>query len=209
MKQASMKWAVIVGAITGILLPSCQENQGGKTVSGTPAAVNKIMTGDSIKNENTPDVVTGMPGDFDGDGKKEFAFVIKTKQGKGNPVEDGTPDEYAVRFSNHSISSINIGCCEAMLINEGDLNNDGKEELSVYQAPMNGNAYLFITYSNRGGKWEKIVGPMLIPTAGDLVSDSIIQNLVVVKNDSLYINEVDRDTAGAFVLKPVKRTRLK
>lgn len=88
-----------------------------------------------------------IQGDFNGDKKKDFATAIKTKIGQGNPVEEGTADEFEIQFSGNNLKSINAGCCDIILINEGDLNNDGADELSVFQAPMNGCTYSMTTYS--------------------------------------------------------------
>ena len=106
---------------------------------------NKLLIGEKIQ------------GDFDGDGKNEFAFVTKTKEGEGNPIEDGTPDEYTISFSNPVLKPIIIGCCEAQLINEGDLNQDGKDDFSIFQAPMNGCTYSMTTYSLQNSNWKQII----------------------------------------------------
>ncbi|MCH5597485.1 FEKKY domain-containing protein [Niabella ginsengisoli] len=102
-----------------------------------------------------------IQGDFDGDGKLEFAKAVKVKEGQGNPVEDGTPDEYEIQFSNHKLKPIKAGCCDIRLVNEGDLNNDGSNEFSIFQAPMNGCTYTMTTYSYSNKSWKQIVKPFL------------------------------------------------
>lgn len=46
-----------------------------------------------------------IEGDFLGNGKKITATAIKIKEEKGNPIEDGTPAEYEIRFSDKKIKT--------------------------------------------------------------------------------------------------------
>ena len=138
----------------------------------------------------TPDGGTGLRGDFDGDGQTEVATVVRTKVGQGNPVEDGTPDAYEVRFSNQR-KPIPLGCCGARLLNEGDLNDDHTDELSVYQAPMNGCVYSLETYGFARGRWRQVVHPFLIPTGCAELSESKLQQRVRKEGRSIYYYETD------------------
>lgn len=131
-------------------------------------------------------VGTKIEGDFDGDGKNEFATVTKTKQGEGNPIEYGTPDEYTISFSNSSLKAIPINCCEATLINEGDLNNDGKDDFSAFQAPMNGCTYTMTTYSLQNSEWKQIVETFSVPTGCDGFTAEDLQNSIFIKNKTVY-----------------------
>lgn len=130
-------------------------------------------------------------GDFNGDGKKESASVKLIKKGYGNPVEDGVPSEYAVRFSDKKLKSIKIGCCDARLINEGDLDNDGRDDFSIFQAPMNGCTYDMYTYSLKGTVWRKIIPLFLVPTACEYFTDKQLQDRIFIENKSLYKYEED------------------
>lgn len=143
--------------------------------------------------EKTSKLLVGakIEGDFDGDGKNEFATVTKTKQGEGNPIEDGTPDEYTISFSNPSLKAILINCCEATLINEGDLNNDGKDDFSVFQAPMNGCTYSMTTYSVENSDWKQIIGTFLVPTGCDGFTAEDLQNSIFIENKTVYKMERD------------------
>ena len=136
-------------------------------------------------------VGTKIEGDFDGDGKNEFATVTKTKQGEGNPIEDGTPDEYTISFSNPSLKAIPINCCEATLINEGDLNNDGKDDFSVFQAPMNGCTYTMTTYSLQNSEWKQIVETFSVPTGCDGFTAEDLQNSIFIENKTVFKMERD------------------
>ncbi|QEE48382.1 hypothetical protein FUA48_01965 [Flavobacterium alkalisoli] len=123
--------------------------------------------------------------------EKIKAYLIQTKTQEGNPAEGGTSAEYIVRFNNPSIPELNIGCCEATLINEGDLDNDKKDELSVFSAPMNGCLYSMTTYTLKQGKWKTIIEPFIIPTACEDYSLEQINSLIYKEGEEVYINEPD------------------
>ncbi|NLR57612.1 hypothetical protein HGH93_05850 [Chitinophaga polysaccharea] len=133
----------------------------------------------------------GLVGDYNGDGHTEYAEAILVKQGHGNPVEDGVPDEYAVRFSDTRLPLIPIGCCEARLVNEGDLNGDHRDELSVYQAPENGNTHSFTTWTFQDHQWKHLFAPFLIPGADYQPTDDDLQKRVFREKDTLYFMQED------------------
>ena len=138
----------------------------------------------------TAKVGPSINGYFRNKGELVYAFAVQTKLGKGNPVEDGTPDEYTVFFSDEALPPINIGCCEARLVNEGDLNNNGTDELSAFQAPENGCVYDMTTYSFQNGNWKIIMEPFLIPTACDPVSDADIQKQIFKEQNGIYFYDI-------------------
>ncbi|MCQ4142625.1 hypothetical protein [Chryseobacterium sp. EO14] len=149
---------------------------------------------------NLPTIGEKIQGDFDGDGQADFATAIKIKEGKGNPVEDGTPDEYEIQFSGDNMKSINAGCCDILLINEGDLNNDGADDLSALQAPMNGCTYSMTTYSFINGTWKQIVETFLIPTGCDNISNDDLQKRIFKENNAIYFYDTDlNDENGKLV----------
>jgi len=149
----------------------------------------------------TPTIGTSVQGDFDGDGKKEYAFSVLLKEAVGNPMEDGTAAEYAVNFSTEKISTIEAGCCYITLVNEGDLNNDGLDELSLFQAPVNGNTSTMVTYSFKNGKWIEIVASYMVPTREDFLSDEEIQELVFIENGHIYYLDTDMSDENMPLIK--------
>lgn len=184
-----MKKLIILSAL--LLLVSCSQKS--KTEDINPEISKKDSV--SVKTESktsqekkTTKLLVGakIEGDFDGDGKNEFATVTKTKQGEGNPIEDGTPDEYTISFSTTSLKAIPINCCEATLINEGDLNNDGKDDFSVFQAPMNGCTYAMTTYSLQNSDWKQIIETFLVPTGCDGFTAEDLQNRIFIENKTVY-----------------------
>jgi hypothetical protein len=145
----------------------------------------------SISFAQAPTVGSSIQADFDGDGIKEFAFAVQTKTGKGNPIDGGSAGEFAIGFSDAKFKSINVGCCNFTLINEGDLNNDGKPDITIFQSPMNGNIYSLTTYSYFNGAWKIILNEMFsYPEHHDL-SDDDLQKLIVKEGGIVYMLNVD------------------
>lgn len=147
-----------------------------------------------------------IEGNFLGNGKKIIATAVKTKEAKGNPIEDGTPAVYEIRFSDKKLKPIKVGCCEIILINEGDLNQDGSDEISIYQAPTNGCTYAMETYSNINGHWKTIVDRFLIPTGCEVISkDDLQKRIFREKNQIFYLEKDMREGNGKLIKKKVER----
>lgn len=145
-----------------------------------------------------------IEGNFSGNGKAIVATAIKTEEGKGNPIEDGTPAEYQIYFSDKKLKPLKIGCCAMTLINEGDLDNNGADDLSVFQAPMNGCTYSMTTYSFVNGNWKKIVDTFLIPTGCERIDNNDLQKMIFRDNKNIYYFEKDMsDENGKSIKKKV------
>jgi hypothetical protein len=146
-----------------------------------------------------------ISGDFNGDGKQDFAITVKTKERSGNPTEDGTAAEYEIQFPDSGLKSVTVGCCEIILINEGDLTNDGADDISVFQAPANGCVYSMTTYSYTNGNWQQIVKPFLIPTECDGLSSDNLQNRIFKESNVIYFFDTDlNDEQGGLIKRQVK-----
>jgi hypothetical protein len=143
--------------------------------------INTICISQSLKNK----VGDQIQGDFNGDGKLEYAFRVLTTKGNGNPVEDGIPDEYEIQFSDKTIKSIKANCCWFKLINEGDLDKDGTDEFSIIQAPENGCIGTVTTYTIKTKKSYKLFPSFSIFWCAEL-SDLELQKLVVRENNTIY-----------------------
>jgi hypothetical protein len=134
-------------------------------------------------------------------GNSTKASLKQIKEQVGNPVEDGTPAEYIIVFNESAIPPLNIGCCAAKLINEGDLNNDGNEELSVYQEPMNGCTYTLTTYTFKNGEWKQLIPPFLIPTACEEIPLDEIKKRIFQENNKIYIYKTDMNDENFKLIK--------
>jgi hypothetical protein len=133
-------------------------------------------------------------GDFNGDKKLDTAFVTLNKHSKSKI--------YSVSFSDKTIPAISLGCCDIILINEGDLNNDKKTDLSVFQAPENGCVYMWTTYSLRDKKWKQMVGPFLISTDCENFLPKDLEKRVFKENGKVYYWDVDPNDENG---KPIKK----
>lgn len=145
-----------------------------------------------------------IQGDFDGDGKIEYVIAVKVKEGIGNPIDDDNaiPTEYEIQFSGNKLKPIPVGCCDLRLINEGDLNNNATDEISIFQAPMNGCTYLMATYSFINGDWKQIIKPFLIPTGCDYMSNEDLQKRIFKENNSVYYYDTNFNN-GKLIRKKV------
>ena len=129
-------------------------------------------------------------GDFNGDGKEESAYRVLTKKGYGNPVENGTPDQYEIHFSDKTINPIKVNCCWFKLINEGDLDKDGADELTIVQSPENGCIGTVSTFTIKDKKSNLLFKPFLLFICGKL-SNVELQKLVITENNIVYYHEAD------------------
>jgi len=133
-------------------------------------------------------------GDFNGDSKYEYAYVEFLKEVNGPTPQDdnGTYPIFAIKFSDEEIPPFDIGCCEATLINEGDLNNDGSDEISIFQSPMNGCTYVWRTINLKNDTAYNIFELFLIPTGCDSeITEDYLQNIVTLEDGKVYYKEKD------------------
>ena len=158
---------------------------------------------EGVKKETSilPSIGKKIQGDFFGDERRYLATGTKVKPGEGNPLEAGTPDGYEVKFSGHPLNSIKVGCCDIRLVNEGDLNNDEADEISIFQAPTNGCTYSMTTYSFIKGTWKPIVGTFLIPTDCDHISDEDLQKRIYKEQNTIYYYETDLNDENRKLIK--------
>jgi hypothetical protein len=158
------------------------------------------------KQKETNVLLNEIKGDFDGDGIVDVAMTIKVKEGNGNPVDGGTPDVYEIHFNNKKIKSLKIGCCSCRLVNEGDLNNNGSDEISVFQEPLNGCTYSMTTYTFENGEWKVFIETFLVPTACNNLSDEDLQNRIFKEGNNIYFYETDVSSEDWDLIKKKART---
>lgn len=129
-------------------------------------------------------------GDFNGDKKFEYAYRKLIKKGIENSVENGSPSEYEIKFSDKNIKPINVGCCWFKLINEGDLDNNGSDEISIIQSPENGCIGYIKTYSIKDDKKTDLINSFSMFICAELTDDEL-QKLIVLENNIVYYHEAD------------------
>lgn len=149
--------------------------------------------------EDAPVETTGISGDFNGDGVIDSAWSECVKPAAG----PDDPDIYSIKFNATAIPAIEGLEGHTRLINEGDLNGDGKPEISLFQAPIHGTVYYMTTWSLHPGGWKQIAKPWLIPTAGEYLSDASLQRRIELENDTVYYWESDFDDDAMVVKRKV------
>lgn len=129
-------------------------------------------------------------GDFNGDGQYEYAYRKLVKEGYGNPAEDGVPDKYEIQFSDSTIHPIPVGCCGFTLMNKGDLDNDGADEIIIVQDSYNGCHALVQPYTIKNNRGSYLFEPFFLFIC-DGVSDEDMLGLIVKENYTVYYYVVD------------------
>lgn len=153
----------------------------------------------SLKDENVKKytkIENKIYGDFNGDGITEYVYFELEKKGFGNPVEDGEPDIYKVKFSNNEITPIKREFNELMIINEGDLDNDGADEITIRENPMNGCIGWATTYSIKNNKPYILIDSFSFYSGACDNDISINPDDLVEKNgNSVFYYEYDAETS--------------
>lgn len=122
----------------------------------TDKNVSKDNSNEKVAGRNVGD---GLTGDFDGDGNNETAQLRLIKEGKFD--EGGW--KFSIDFSNTKIPSITFDGDQdyASLINEGKLDNDAGDELSVLTPPNHGTMNFIRTYTLKNNSWKEFMEPIM------------------------------------------------
>ena len=179
-----------------LLLASCKK----ETENNTDIVNDTITTDVKADMNNGSDEFTKRKvgdtiyGDFNGDGNLENAYRVLIKKGYGNPVEDGVPDEYEIHFSDKRIKPIKDNLYWFFLVNEGDLDEDGSDEISVREDPMNGCIGSVKVFTIKNGKTDYLFEPFMF-YSGACDSEMIIEPEDLVENDNgtVYYYEYSAD----------------
>lgn len=138
-----------------------------------------------------------VQGDFNGDCKFESIEIKLVKESKGTPITDSDyePNEYDLIISDQNISKKGISLGDfPKFINEGDLNCDGNDELSVVTYSWNGTLVYMSVMSFGGNSWKVLVSPQIEPGVGTDITLEELQKRVFLKEGKIhYINS---DVAG-------------
>jgi len=100
-----------------------------------------------------------IQGDFDGDGKQEFAWYIKEN------YEDDMENvgDFTIFFSDPKFPKIEIpNVMEGWINNAGDLSENGSDELGFYRQYPHGTGCSYYLFSFIGNRWIEAVEPISI-----------------------------------------------
>jgi hypothetical protein len=151
---------------------------------------------------STPADTVRITGDFNGDGVMDTAFSVLY----GRAVEENTQEQYIVRFTGSALPPLTPLPGRQRLINEGDLNGDGADELGFFGEPLQGCSYTMQTFFFNKTHWQELTEPWLIPTACKFLSDEQLQQRVFLENGRLYHLAADaNDEAAPMQKRPLPR----
>lgn len=170
--------------ILALVLYACnQPVKDPKPITTSDTAQTKPVT--TPTNNAAPKVLVGLSinGDFDGDGQLETAMAIQTKEIKENPLENKKAAVFAVQFSNNNLTTIDDIRRDIRLVNEGDLNLDGGDEISIYSNEI------ISTYTFKNGNWIIFMPPFktFYYTYAGKLTDSELQNRIFIENNNVYV----------------------
>jgi hypothetical protein len=158
----------------------------------------KVGAQEVFANPNArPTIGDTIVGDFDGDGKLDTAFWIRTKIGSDTDWMDD-PDEHEIHFSNPKFEAIKGAERPPVLLNEGMLLNNGKDIISIFQPPMNGCHWYVSTYVFMSGKWKLVIEPFLMMTECEEVTANDLKKRIFRANGVIYFLDDDNPTQKAI-----------
>ncbi len=107
-------------------------------------------------------------GDFDGDGKKEYAYLVYPRtyiDEEGGFVYEGMPKPAwtYIKFSKKSIPTIKIkNCLGGNLQNLGDLNGDKRDDIGLWYDWLSSDWHPYAAWMLKGNAWHMVAKPWLI-----------------------------------------------
>ena len=140
-----------------------------------------------------------IQGDFNGDGEIESIEAILTKEAKGSPQTDADyePNAYELKISDKSIALKGISHSDnPKFVNEGDLNGDGTDEISVISNSPNGTQVTMEVMSYDGKSWKVLVKPEIENGLGTDLTLEDYQKRVYLKNGKIHYKT--SDSAGVL-----------
>lgn len=138
-----------------------------------------------------------ISGDYNGDGKKDQAWVSYKTVGNNSYCY--------VNFSNPNIKRLKFDACYAAIItNEGDLNGNKTEEISIVPGYATSNWQNIQIYGIKSGKWQRLAHESFHLNLADQGMESVIQKSSKKGFISIKSINVDDDAEWTEITKTVK-----
>lgn len=146
---------------------SIQKNQKGflRDIADTTIYCLQIEINNNLENKKESSIpAEAVIGDFDGDSITEYVWLVPPKFPK-EQNEDNFGDcdglcECYLMFSNDKIPPIKLeNCIGGTPVNEGDLNNDGADEVGILPQWWTSCWRNYQVYTLRNNKWKYVVAP--------------------------------------------------
>jgi hypothetical protein len=193
-------------ALCLFFLPACQSIIESPKVNATVTGMNMVEpaidTGVMIL-ASPPEDAQIIPdtfrveGYFNADTSRDIGYGvffgrIQNENRSGEDTELVAETQYIVRFQDSRIKPMPVVTGRHIrLVNEGDLNTDGQDEISIFVQSMRSCMYTASTWSYQAGRWIRITDYWTIPTVCDYVSDEDLQDRIVMEDGELYYYETD------------------
>lgn len=156
-----MRLLTILFAI--MLMAACGNNHTRQTTSAErPPRVIVMDCDDNGSNEELQ-LKECVDGDFNGDGEDEYAAIYSFKRLSADGIEREEWDYYKydhydyVIFGDSSIVSIDIEYSGSYLINEGDLDGDGADEIGLFNHGGYSTWGMYCVYTYKNGVWSELI----------------------------------------------------
>jgi hypothetical protein len=108
--------------------------------------------------ENIPN--DAVSGDFNGDGKAEFMWLVTPKLIENDMSCEGNCTS-VIQFSDNNIPSIKVeDCIDGLPVNEGDLNNNGTDEIGLLPGWFTSCWHSYLVWTIKNGSWVYAVDPI-------------------------------------------------
>ena len=123
---------------------------------------------------STSEAQSTISGDFDGDHKDEIAWIV------GPKIDDTGLDcigkcDCEVEFSTESIRALRLGdCIPGRLHNEGDLDGDGGDEISILPGWFTSAWRRIHLFSFKHNSWIELIEPFTIYIGDDFASKRMV-----------------------------------
>lgn len=146
---------------------SIQKNQKGflRDIADTTIYCLQIEINNNLENKKESSIpAEAVIGDFDGDSITEYVWLVPPKFPK-EQNEDNFGDcdglcECYLMFSNDKIPPIKLeNCIGGTPVNEGDLNNDGADEIGILPEWWTSCWRDYHVYTFRNNEWKYVVAP--------------------------------------------------
>ncbi|MBO9154528.1 hypothetical protein ACFOTA_20110 [Chitinophaga sp. GCM10012297] len=182
-----------------LCLAACQQTKTASPNDSIQAPVpdSLIFTPPVAQAENIFSDTVFTTGDFNGDGTIDTAYSTLYEQAAGEDWQA----RYRVRFFSRALPDMPDIFGRTRLVNEGDLDGDGRDELSTFNEPLHGCIYNLNVWSFINGSWEPFAGPLLVPTSCDAVSDKDLEARIWKENDTVFIWEMDLNDENSVLIK--------
>lgn len=188
---------------------ACKFRDDAKTAEAV-AILKKIEKDAAIQQRRPPPVVVKKgtdtlytTGDFNGDRRRDTAYAFMS----GTPTINSPYEVWNVRFTSGSLPDLKPIDGRTRIINEGDLDYNGTDELSLFSESIHDCSLSLTTFTIEKGKWVVFTGPRNLGMDCSPLTDEDLQKRLVLENDTLIFWRGERTNNVYRLDKVILRTR--